>query len=202
MEWDRSYIPYCYRYENPRTEFSRWMGHCAYYGRCLNCSRTLDEILEHLERIENMPRLSDVMSGADVTWGEQYDKGSLRGTPFWIHNAHENSYPNPDPKTVANQPTVDILVLDITLNGPSKRDPHAVIVVGNSPERAPMLAYFNDPNGNREPLGPCHTFEVPLKGGRSFWRIEDYDEDILEAQGITSGFSFDANGQPALPNGK
>lgn len=148
-----------------------------------------------------MPRLSDVMSGADVTWGEQYDKGALRGVPFWIHNAHANSYPNPDPKTVGNQPTVEILVVDITLHGPDRKWPHAVIVVGNSPERAPMLAYFNGMNRG-DPLGPCHTFEVPLKGGRSFWRIEDYDEEILEAQGIVSGFQFDNEGKPVLPAGK
>jgi len=154
-----------------------------------------------------MPRLSDVMSGADTTWGEQYDKGSLRGVPFWIHNARENSYENPDPKSAVNQPTIDILVLDITLNGPNRRDPHAVIIVGNSPERAAMLAYFNNPNGNREPLGPCHTFEVPLKGGRSFWRIEDFDEEILASQGaLPDDMQFDANGNPVvqgkLPSGK
>ena len=200
--WEDSYIPYCYLYVNERSGWQKWVAHAPYYGRCLNCGRTLDDVLAHLEGIENMPRLSDVMSGADATWGEQYDKGSLRGMPFWIHNAHATQYENPDEKARAIQPMVEIIVLDITLTGPSTRDPHAVITVGNSPERAPMLAYFNNPNGSREPLGPCHTFEVPLKGGRSFWRIEDYDADIMDALNTESQFQFDSNGKPVLPAGK
>jgi len=151
-----------------------------------------------------MPSLSSVMQGADATWGEQYEKGSLRGVPFWIHNARANTYENPDEKSRAAQPMIDIIVLDITLNGASVKYPHAVITVGNSPERGPLLAYFNNPNGNREPLGPCHTFEVPLRGGRSFWRIEDFDAEIMESRGMLNAddYQVDADGQLVLPPGK
>lgn len=193
-------------------QFEDWSGamyrdrrylHLGTYDLWEIWSAGYDRAILPVSRGSQMPRLSDVMSGADTTWGEQLDKGSLRGLPFWIHNARSNSYPNPDPKTVAIQPTIDIIVLDITLNGPSRRDPHAVITVGDTPERAPMLAYFNNPTSALEPLGPCHTFEVPLKGGRSFWRIEDWDEEILMIQGIyPDNVQFDANGQMVLPSGK
>jgi hypothetical protein len=202
MQWDHSYIPYCYRttLRNGREYYGHHVGVGAI---CANCARTIDEVLAQMGEIEAMPRLSDVMSGADVTWGEQYEKGALRGVPFWIHNVRANSYENPDSKTAASQPTVEILVVDITLNGASRKQPHAVIIVGNTPERAPLLAYFNDPGGDRMPLGPCHVFEVPLKGGRSFWRIEDYDEDILEAQGVLDNVAqFDENGTLMLPGQK
>lgn len=138
-----------------------------------------------------MPRLSDVMAGADATWGEQVDKGSLAGMPFWIHGVKSSDYENDSGEDV------HILVLDITLNGPSRRDVHAVITVGNTPERAPMLAYFNTPDGDRQPIGPVHCFEIPLKNKRSFWRIEDYDVDIMDA--LIEHGRYDADGQKVLP---
>jgi hypothetical protein len=148
----------------------------------------------------DMPRMSDVVSGAETTWGEQYDKGSLRGIPFWIHNMRASTYEDKMRDESDPQRVVNILVVDITLNGPSRHDPHAVIVLGNTPEREPMLAYFNSPTGSREPIGPVHCFEVPLKAGRSFWRLEDWDEEILTGAALAE--SVDANGQRALPSGK
>jgi hypothetical protein len=141
-----------------------------------------------------MPSLSSIMSGAEVTWGEQYDKGSLRATPFWIHGCRESTYTSYDnPKEDGpDGREVTVLVLDITLNGPSRRDPHAVITVGSSPERAPMLAYFNSDDRD-QPIGPVHCFEVPLKGGRSFWRIEDYDAEVLQSAALSD--QFDADGK-------
>lgn len=197
--WARPYLPFCYHHE-----YAGWRGHAFRYGRCLNCWLTMDDIWTILSAVErgtlDMPRMSDVVSGAETTWGEQYDKGSLRGIPFWIHNMRASTYEDKMRDESDPQRVVNILVVDITLNGPSRHDPHAVIVLGNTPEREPMLAYFNSPTGSREPIGPVHCFEVPLKAGRSFWRLEDWDEEILTGAALAE--SVDANGQRALPSEK
>jgi hypothetical protein len=131
------------------------------------------------------------MSGAQTTWGEQYDKGALRGTPFWIHNMHES-----EEFDSLNGERITVLVVGITINGPSRKDPHAVITLGNSAERQDLFEYFKNPNA--EPIGPVHCFEVPLKQGRSFWRIEDYDAEIVSP----SALAFDPNDRAQLPSGK
>lgn len=202
-DWEHSALPYCYLYTGrskfrKHEPFTRWMVHVDVYGRCANCSQTLDDIWRILAAAEkgvlDMPSLSDIMPGAETTWGDQYDKGALRGIPFWIHGCRVSDYKNEKDEDVS------LLVLDITLNGSNRHDPHAVITVGNSPERAAMLAYFNNPNGNREAIGPVHCFEVPLKAGRSFWRIEDYDAEILQSAALAD--QLDANGDRMLPAGK
>lgn len=147
-----------------------------------------------------MPSLSQVMSNAAATWGDQVDKGSLRGVPFWIHGVRASSYVDlSNPKQDGPEGrTIELLVCDITLHNPSRKAQHAVITLGMSTEREGLLAYFID---NTEPIGPVHTFEVPLKGGRSFWRLEDYDEEIVNAQLA----QFNADGlweAPALTGGK
>jgi hypothetical protein len=197
--WEVTYLPVCPHPDDPHkyygADYCQICRHNPYYSRCLNCGKTLDDLWRILAIVERgfiMPSLSSLMSGAEVTWGEQYDKGALRGTPFWIHKARVSQYQDfSDPKNDGPEGrTIEVIVLDITLNGSSRRDPHAVITVGNSPEREPILSYFMQ---KTEPIGPVHCFEVPLKGGRSFWRIEDYDAEVLNAAALAE--QFDANGK-------
>lgn len=151
-----------------------------------------------------MPSLSSVMDNAESTWAAQVDKGSLRGVPFWIHRAKVSDYRdenavNPDGSRGRD---VSVIVLDVTLRGPSRRDPRAVVIMGNTDERAGLIQYFADQNETgqlAEPIGPVHTFEVPLKrGGQTFWRLEDWNEDItgsLDAPAVTRGNAKSSEGK-------
>jgi hypothetical protein len=119
--------------------------------------------------------LSDLNPENTATWAEQVDKGSIAREPFWIHDIKPRKYEDDQGRDVA------ILICDITLNSSSRHSPRAVITLGHTDERQAFLDYFEtkraDGNARPDPLGPCITYEVPLKGGRSFWRLEDAPED-------------------------
>lgn len=144
------------------------------YGRCRNCGADYWQSLE-----ATMPKLSQVLQGSESTWADQIDKESIEREAFYIHNVHATSYDDDEGRAV------QLLVLDITVGGTGLRtDPRAVITLGRTDEREAMLAYFSSDNTSEtKPLGPCITYRVDLKGGRTFWRLEDAPEDeALQAQ--------------------
>lgn len=115
-----------------------------------------------------MPRsLTDVMGDSAVTtWADQIDKDSIARMPFYIHGARRSDYTDQDDREV------NLVVLDITLNDPSRKGPRAVITLGLTDERAKLLEVFPNGNDGGDPVGPCITYAVPLKGGQKFWRLE------------------------------
>ena len=153
-----------------RSPFHTW-----YYGRCLNCSAHYSETLEGDLTV---PGLSQVLGAkAESTWAEQVEKESIERQNFWIHDVKPTEYVD------ENDRNVSLLVLDITLNDASRKGPRAVITLGRSEEREGLLAYFRpqvDANGlhvkpdiSPDPIGPCITYKVGLKGSRTFWVLEE-----------------------------
>lgn len=157
------------------------MRHLWYYSRCLNCSA---EYSAQWEGSGIVPRLSDLNPDNTATWAAQIEKGSIARQPFWLHDMKPRKYENDQGQEVA------IIVCDITVGGPSRRNGRAVIVLGHTEERQAFLDYFEAARadvggGIPEPIGPCITYEVPMKGGRSFWRLEDAPDDEDQLPGMT-----------------
>jgi hypothetical protein len=120
----------------------------------------------------SMPRLSDLAADKVATWGDQIEKDAIAHEPFWIHNIRESDYTNDEGHDV------ELYILDITLRDASRKAPRAVITLGRTEDRAPFYSYFQE--GNTDPIGPCVLYQVSLRGGRTFWRLEDAptDEDV------------------------
>lgn len=181
-------LAYLALYVTRETKHPAWKSHLRhswYYGRCQAC---FAEYSAMFEGNATVPRLSDLNQDATATWAEQIEKGSIAREPFWIHNMTARTYQNDQGQDVA------ILVCEITLNGPSRRDPRAVIVLGHTEDRQPYLDYFENERERAkhgqitEPIGPVITYEVQIKGGRSFWRLEDApdDDDMLPGMGTAA----------------
>lgn len=115
-----------------------------------------------------MPKLSSVLQNAEATWADQVDKKSIQGKRFWIYGAKDSNYQDESDRDV------QLVVLNIALVEPDGGLPslqdRAVITLGYNEDRAAILEYFSE---HSDPIGPCRTFQVDLKGGRTFWRLED-----------------------------
>jgi hypothetical protein len=105
----------------------------------------------------------------------------IERTPFYIHNARLSEYDDPDGKHV------QLIVCDITVNDAARSGPRAVIILGATEDRMPLLDAFT--GENPEPVGPVITYAVPLKGGQKFWRLEVAPDENDQGQLFEAGAS-------------
>lgn len=136
-----------------------------------------------------MPSLSDLNANAVATWGNSVEKESIERTPFWIHDITLSR-----PFKTDRGDEIRLYVCNITVGDPSRKAPRAVITLGITEDRAPYYEYFEERRGlNPEPVGPCITYSIPLKGGQTFWRLEeapnaeDLEAPMFEALEASSG---------------
>jgi len=117
-----------------------------------------------------MPKVSAIVENSEHTWGANIDKKDAPRS-FWLHGSRLSTTEDEDSGN-----TVELIVFNCTANGDaSLEDDRFVIVLGDTPERHKLHDHFatTTDTKNAEPIGPCALIEVALKGGRTFWRLED-----------------------------
>lgn len=150
--------------------------HSFLYGCCNGCGIYWADSWDVFpEEDSEMPRGLTSVTGEKgaATWAPQIDKEQIENTPFFIHGTRLSTYQGEDGREV------QLIIADITVNDPSPKGPRAVVTFGLTEDRQSLLEAFED---SSEPIGPVVTYKVPIKGGMSFWRLEEAPQgDAAEA---------------------